>query len=41
MSDSSGHAIPWVSAAAEANKRCGKCMTDTANGALAPIKVDL
>lgn len=38
MTDAAGHAIPWVTAAGEANRKAGVCMTDTANGALAPIK---
>lgn len=40
MADAAGKAIPWV-AAAEANVRAGKCMADTANGAVAPIRLSL
>ena len=37
MSDASGQAIPWVSAASEANPKLGLALDDCANGADAEI----
>lgn len=42
MSDATGRAVPWVSAASEANARLGKCLnTITAAAQIAVVALDL
>jgi hypothetical protein len=41
MSDATGQAVPWTSAASEANKRLGTAMNDAANGADCEVSLQI